>query len=184
MPGLPEKSEQIRQAHAGLIHRVVIACQNRGAVPDLDELLVTAENNGWSTLVERIRKILAGRRDESILKGLDEEDATIIHSILLGLQDPNTLPDLNAKSDATMAAPGIAAMVHAARTGNIEVLRLLADMATQMSEAGGDMSRIAAIMRPLISGERDMNRLCKGMSKEGESLVQTILNELAKLELH
>ena len=47
MSRLPEKSEQILQAHAGLVHRVVMACQNRDRVPDLEQVLELSEKNGW-----------------------------------------------------------------------------------------------------------------------------------------
>ena len=184
MTAVPEKAEQIRQMHAGLIHRVVIACQNRQLVPDLDALLKTSEDNGWQQLVNAIRRILAGSRDMKLLGGLDEEDSIIIESILLGIQNPQTLPSLDVGPDATHAAPGLAAMIHAARTGDAQSLSTLADMATTMMQGGGDMARLAAVMRPLIEGERVPEKLCKGMSAQGESLILAILSELGKLEAH
>jgi len=184
MPTLPEKSQQVVQAHAGLIHRVVIACQNRAAVPDLEDILKQANDNGWSNLVTAIRKILAGKRDIGAFRHLDEEDFTIIESILMGLQNPATLPDLSEEFDANMAAPGLASIIHAARGGSLEALQLIATMATQMLQAGGDMARLAGIVRPLVTGERDADKLCQGMSESGEKLVLGILRELAKLEGH
>ena len=74
MANLPEKDQQIVDAHMGLIHRVVIACNNPGNVPDLEELLQQAENNDWKQLVATIRKIIAGNRSEALLQGLDDED--------------------------------------------------------------------------------------------------------------
>ncbi|HHJ15802.1 MAG TPA: hypothetical protein ENJ80_03805 [Gammaproteobacteria bacterium] len=182
MATLPEKDQQIVEAHTGLIHRVVIACQNREMVPDLDDILKQAEQNGWLQLVATIRKILAGAHDESLLNGLDEEDAIIVSSILRGLQNPETLPDLNAGADGAMAAPGIAAMVHGARTGNLETLQLLGTMAQQMLKAGGDMARLAGILRPLVQGERDAEKLTQGMSEDGEKLVLAILKELDSID--
>lgn len=184
MPKLPEKVEQVTQAHAGLIHRVAIACSNRAAVPDLEDILKQASDNGWSALVVAIRKILAGKRDIGAFRHLDEEDFTIVESILMGLQNPALLPDLSQEFDASMAAPGLASMIHAARSGNLEALQLIATMATQMLQAGGDMARIAGIVRPLVTGERDANKLRQGMGAEGEKLVLGILRELAKLEGH
>lgn len=184
MNRLPDKEQQIVDAHMGLIHRVVIACQNPGAVPDLERILGEAEHNGWMSLVDAIRKILGGRRDTALLKPLDEEDSVIVTSILRGIQDPTTLPDPTRDFDAGMAAPGIAAMVHGARTGNLETLQLLANMAQQMLAAGGDMARLAGIIRPLVQGERDADRLTQGMSVEGEKLVLAILQELGKLDVH
>lgn len=178
----PDKKEQTLQAHAGLIHRVVIATHNRELVPDLDQLLLQAEGNEWTDLVTAIRKILGGERELAAFRTLDEEDQTIIESILMGIQNPETLPDLNAEIDPDLAAPGIASLVHAARTGNTEALQLIANMATQMMTAGGDMARLAGIVRPLVTGERDPDKLCEGMSSKGEKLVQRILEELGKLE--
>ena len=58
MATLPAKEQQIVEAHTGLIHRVVMACQNRERVPDLDDILKQAEQNGWLQLVAAIRQIL------------------------------------------------------------------------------------------------------------------------------
>jgi len=184
MATLPPKEQQIVEAHTGLIHRVVIGCQNRGKVPDLEEILDQAEQNGWLQLVAAIRKILAGARDTSMLNGLDEEDCIIIQSILASLQNPANLPDLSDGVNGAMAAPGIAAMVNGARKGNVETLQLLGNMAQQMLQAGGDMARLAAILRPLVQGERDAEKLSRGMSPEGQKLVVAIIEELARLDLH
>jgi hypothetical protein len=184
MATLPEKHQQIIEAHTGLIHRVVLGCQNRDMVPDLEDILKQAEQNDWLQLVAAIRKILAGSRNESLLNGLDEEDQVIVRSILRGLQDPDTLPDLGKGVDSAMAAPGIAAMVNGARSGNLETLQLLGAMAGQMMRAGGDMARLAGILRPLVQGERDADKLTKGMTSEGEKLVLLILEELSRLDRH
>jgi hypothetical protein len=184
MADLPEKDQQIIEAHTGLIHRVVIGCQNRDMVPDLEEILKQAERNGWLQLVATIRKILTGSRNESVLNGLDEEDQVIVRSILRGLQDSETLPDLGKGVDGAMAAPGIAAMVNGARSGNLETLQLLGAMARQMMQAGGDMARLAGILRPLVQGERDADKLTDGMGPEGEKLVLLVLQELARLDRH
>jgi hypothetical protein len=183
MATLPAKDQQIIEAHTGLIHRVVIGCQNPGMVPDLDDILIQAEQNGWLQLVATIRRILAGSRDSALLNSLDEEDQVIIGSILRGLQNPETLPDLGEAVSGAMAAPGIAAMVNGARTGNLETLQLLGTMAQQMLQAGGDMARLAGILRPLVKGERDADKLTEGMGPEGVKLVQGILDELAKLDI-
>ncbi|HHJ13072.1 MAG TPA: hypothetical protein ENJ79_01665 [Gammaproteobacteria bacterium] len=179
---LPEKEQQIIDAHTGLIHRVVMGCQNKDMVPDLEDILQQAEQNGWTELVAAIRKILAGSRDASLLNTLDEEDSIIVGSILRGLQNPETLPDLNKGVDGAMAAPGLAAMIHGASTGNLETLKLLGNMAQQMLMAGGDMARLAGILRPLVKGERDAERLTEGMGSEGEKLVLAILKELETLD--
>src|SRR4030042_6730338 len=99
MGSLPEKDRQIVLAHAGLIHAVVIACQNRERLAELAPLLEVASANGWSTLVTAIRRILGGARDMQVLAGLDEEDRVIAEAIRGGLQDPAPLPDPQARPD-------------------------------------------------------------------------------------
>ncbi|MHB8455050.1 MAG: hypothetical protein ACYDDO_10230 [Acidiferrobacterales bacterium] len=184
MASMPDKDQQILQSHAGLIHRVVMACQNRSLVPDLDEILNTAVANGWTALVGVIREILKGRRDAVLLQRLDEEDQVIVTAILRGLQDPATLPDLDAKPDPALAAPALAAMIHATRRGDVQAMQMLSAMAETMLHSGGDMTRLSAVMHPLISGEREPEKLVKGMSPQGQTLVLGILAELAKLDMH
>lgn len=181
MNRLPPREVQIVQAHSALIHRVVQACHNRNAVPDLEEVLRASTENGWITLVRAVRQILAGRRDSGLLGGLDDEDRIIVQSILGGLQDPSSLPSLQSAGDPTMAAPGLAAMINAAAEGDPQALKLVAGMAEQMSRAGGDLARLASIIRPLVNGERAAETLCKGMSAQGRNLILSILEELARL---
>jgi hypothetical protein len=57
-------------------------------------------------------------------------------------------------------------------------------MAEQMTRAGGDLARLGGITKRLVDGERDPDRLCKGMGAQGESLVLSLLGELGKLERH
>ena len=180
MASLPEKSQQILSTHAGLVHAVVRTCQNRELMPQLELVLRQSEENGWVQLVAAIRRVLRGTRDSSVLAGLDEEDRVIIEAILHGLQNPDTLPDLNAAPDPTHAAPGLASMVAAARHGNVEALQALAEMATQMRHAGGDMARLASALSQMEQGEDDAEKLMRGMSPAGQKLVETILEELKK----
>jgi len=184
MPQLPEREQQIRQAHAQLIHHVVAACQNAEARVQLLPMLDQAKASGWQALVERIQRILDGERDERVLLGLDEEDTVIIRAILQGIQNPATLPDLNMQADATLAAPGLASMIHAASRGDAKALHIVADMAEQMQRVGGDMARLGAIMRKLIDGERDADALTRGMDPRGQQLVLDLLAELGKLAEH
>ena len=177
----PDINEQILQSHAGLIHRVM-HCNNPGSVPDLEQVLKQAEDNDWKQLVAAIREIIAGKREESVLLGLDSEDRTIVESILLGLQDPSTMPDLQADFDSSMAAPGIASLVHASRKGNVQALQLVGNMAKQMLAAGGDMGILSGRLRPLIEGERDPDKLTEKMTDKGQKLMLDIIEELIKLE--
>lgn len=181
---LSEQKQQIVQFHAALIHNVVMACQNRELLPQLEPILETSAKNGWDTLVAVIRRVLGGKRDSSVLLGLDEEDSAIIEAILLGIQDPSSLPDPNAKPDPTLAAPGLASIISAAGRGDVAALHMLANMSEQMVRAGGDMAKLGAAMRQFVDGERDADKLTKGMSVQGQELVYSILTELGKLAIH
>ncbi len=180
----PNHQEQILAVHGPFIRQVVETSQIVGREQDLETLLSTAQQNGWQGLVSALRRILAGRRDNGVLHGLDEEDRVIAEAVMRGLQDPATLPKPDTTPDPTMAAPGLAGMIQAAGSGNVQALQLIAIMAEQMSKAGGDMARLAAVIRPLINGERDPDKLCKGMSTQGEQLVLGILAELGRADVH
>lgn len=180
MSAFPEKSRQILQIHAALIHRVVMACHRRDLIPTLAPLIKVSEENGWVALMKAVRQILNGKRDTSLLNGLDEEDRVIAGAILEGIKNPATLPDPQARADSGAAAPGLAAIIKASASGDAQALQLLANMAGQMSGAGGDMARLAAIMRRLVNGERDADLLTRGMEAQGKGLVMAILKELEK----
>jgi len=182
MADTPDFAEQVRQSHVGLIHRVVMHCNHPGSVPDMEQVLQQAEVNEWNDLVAAIREIMAGKREDSLLLGLDDEDRIIVDTILRGLQDPGTLPELEADFNSEMAAPGIAGLVYAAKTGNMQALHIIGNMAKQMLAAGGDMSILAGRMRPLVEGERDAEKLAENMTGKGQKLMTEILEELLKLE--
>lgn len=185
MSNLPEQKEQILQVHASLINLVVQTHSNPQLRPKLSQILKVSAENGWEMLVLKIYKVLEGDRSENLTKDLDHEDAVIIDAILKGIQDPSTLPDPTQKAaNPTMAAPGIAHMVYEASTGNAQALSLLSHMAEQMSHTGGDMAQLAAIMKDLVDGERDPDILGRKMGAQGQSLVKSILEELAKLHPH
>ena len=181
---LPEQKKQIVQFHAALIHNVVMACLHRDLLPQLEPILQTSAQNGWESLVAVIRQVLKGKRDVSVLMGLDEEDSAIIEAILFGIQDPSTLPDPKAKPDPTLAAPGLAGIINAAGRGDVAALHMLANMSEQMVRAGGDMAKLGGVMKKLVDGERDADKLAKGMSVQGQELVYAILTELGKLATH
>lgn len=152
--------------------------------PHLDQVLKQSAENGWQDLVKVINKIVAGSRDQALLNGLDEEDSVIVDSILRGLQDPNTLPQVEQSGDATQAAPMMARLIDEARRGDHNALSLLGSMAEQMSRAGGDMSSLSAIIKDLIDGERNIDKLCSRMGPQGESFITQIVDELAKRDTH
>ncbi len=178
------RQQQIIQAHAGVIVQVVHSIGNPALMPRTEEILKASEQNGWGELVAIIRRIIKGERDESLLHGLDEEDSIIAGAILLGLQSPSTLPDPNAQPDASMAAPGLAQMIHEASRGNTQALEIISHMAEQMTAAGGDMRNLGGIIRKMINGEREPKVLARGMGVQGRQLVDSILDELAKMSGH
>lgn len=184
MPEAPDRKEQIRLVHADFIRQVVETCHSQERRAHFETLLRTAAENGWTDLVQAVRKIAAGARGSKVFAELDDEDRVIAETILQGLQDPSTLPDPRARPDPTLAAPGLAHMIQAAATGNVQALTLISNMAEQMSNVGGSMAQLAGIIRPLINGERDPDRLCKGVDARGERLVLDILGELGRLEVH
>ncbi|WP_420492990.1 hypothetical protein [Sedimenticola selenatireducens] len=184
MKNLPPRHQQIITMHAAFICQVVQLSQNTAARNSLDATLRQAEEAGWQTLVQTVRQILNGQRDMSLIRGLDEEDQVIAEAIMRGLQDPSTLPDPNQKPEPALAAPGLASMIQAAASGNVEALTLTADMAEQMQRAGGPMARLAAVIRPLINGERNPDKLCKGMNEQTRQLVLGIIEALDQERLH
>ncbi|MFN4263005.1 MAG: hypothetical protein ACK4IT_05150 [Thioalkalivibrionaceae bacterium] len=179
-----DRRDQIRRAHASLMHMVVQATTDATVRAELDPILDQALTAGWSALVPVLRRIVAGERSETLLSGLDEEDTVIVESILAGLQNPATLPDPDAPADASQAAPGLAQMIHAAARGDAQALFWVSQMAEQMQRAGGDMRRLGGQMKRLVDGVRDPDVLCRGMSAEGESLMLALLGELGRLERH
>ena len=181
---IPDREQQIIQAHAAFICQAVEYIQQPGAAGQLETLLTAAAENGWTALAAAVRLFASGKRDLNLAGGLDDEDRVVAEAILRGLQDPGTLPDPHQKADPTLAAPGLAGMIHAAGTGNVQALTLISQMAEQMSKVGGDMSRLAAVIRPLINGERDPDKLCARLDARGQHLVLQILDELGRLELH
>lgn len=183
MTSLPDREEQIRRVHATFIRQVVETCQGPERRPVFEQLIAAAEQQGWTDLGRALRRIAGGDRSLTLLAELDEEDRVIVESVLRGLQDPATLPDPARAQDPALAAPGLAHMIHAARTSP-EALMLVGNMADQMSRAGGGLARLAAVIRPLIDGERDPDRLCRGMDTQGAQLVLDILRELGQLEAH
>lgn len=181
---IPEKRQQILQIHGKLVLAVVHAINDSSVMPQLEQVLKISADNGWQQLVNTIRKIIKGDRDSSLLKGLDEEDSIIVEAILKGIQDPSTLPSIESEPDPVMAAPMLAQMIQAAATGDVNALSLLGTMAEQMSATKGDLARFSTLIKPLVDGERNIDKLCEKIGPQGESLVVAILNELAKLESH
>ena len=177
----PDQQQQIIMAHAPFIRQVVMFSQQEEQATELEKLLQAAAANGWTSLVAAVRRICRGERDNSVLKGLDLEDRVIAEAIMRGIHNPATLPDPGQQSNPALAAPGLAHMIHAAAS-DPQALILISNMAEQMSKAGGDMARLAGIMRPLIDGERNPDKLCRGMDDRGQALTLDILQALSETE--
>jgi hypothetical protein len=184
MATLPDAAAQILAMHAPFIHAVVNTIQNRALLEHLHPMLAEAETRGWSALVACIRRIVDGQRDRSVLLGLDDEDRVIAEAILGGIDNPATLPPVDSTPSATAAAPGLAAMISAAGRGDVQAFSALANMAEQMLKAGGDMARLGGIMRRLVDGERDADKLARGMGPLGRQLLMDILDQLGKTNIH
>ncbi len=184
MTDIPSQEEQIRQSHAVLIHQVVHACQNDTAKQQLKPMLDMATQQNWNELVTAINKIVVGQRGEDLLNNLDDEDKVIVKSILLGLQNPASLPEVQQQADPTMAAPGLASMINAACRGDAAALQAASLMADQMTNTQGDMRQLGGIMKRLIDGERDADVLTKKMTENGKQLIMQLLDELGKLSSH
>lgn len=181
MAQLPPTVEQVLRVHAAFIHAVVNSLRDRSQLPDLMKQLDAAEQAGWARLVGALRLALDGRRDASIKLGLDVEDAIILDAILNGFDNPATLPPLDARPEGSAAAPGLAALIDASIRGDAQAMSVLANMAEQMMQAGGDMARLGGIMRRLVNGEHDPEQLSRGMGALGRELLVSVLDELARL---
>ncbi|HMM46800.1 MAG TPA: hypothetical protein PKC12_02330 [Thiobacillaceae bacterium] len=184
MAQLPPAVEQVLRVHAAFIHTVVDALRDRSRLPELMKQLDAAEEAGWTRLVAALRQVIDGRRDPSIRLGLDDEDRILIDAILRGVDDPATLPPLDAQPDGSAAAPGLAALIVASAQGDVQAMSVLANMAEQMTRAGGDMALLGGRMRRLVNGERDADKLVAGMGPLGRELLISVLDELARLRPH
>ncbi len=178
---LPEREDQIISTHAPLIVLTAQVCLGAQPRQELDGILVKFERIGQTQLVSAIRRILSGERETSVLNGLDQDDQVIVSAMLRGIQDPRTLPDPTPQADPVTAAPGLAAIIHAAALGDVQALQIISAMAEQMTAAGGDMARTGGVIRKLIDGERDLDVLSAGMGAHGQSLMKSLVEELAKL---
>lgn len=179
----PSREQQITLIHADLIKLVVRTVLNPERTGELEGILTVSQNNGWTDLVERIRRILTGERSNRLLLGLDDEDTVIISAILGGIQDPSTLPDKSsAQSESAFAAPGLAQLIHQSATGNPQALQMVSHLAEQMSNSQGDMKRLGGIVKRLIDGNRDIKLLSQGMTDKGHALLESLLEELERLE--
>jgi hypothetical protein len=177
-------TEQIIQEHSELIHRVVMQCNSPGTVPDMELVLQQAEDNDWIKLVAAIRVLIMGNRDRAMLDELDGEDRIIVDAMLRGIEDPKTLPLLQADFESHMTAPGIAGLMRAAMGGHAQAQQILITMTNSLIQDGGELGAMAGRLRPMIEGERDVDKLCANLSEQGKKMIADILHELQIYEAH
>ena len=80
-------SRHTLQKHEDFIQCVMIALQDSGQLPQLEEQLQSRSANGWDDLVAAIRRILAGERSEDELcLDLDWIDSLIVGEVLRKLR--------------------------------------------------------------------------------------------------
>ena len=178
---LPPHHEQIITAHAKFIYTIVTTANNEGNKKEYEETIAVAEQSGWQALAKAIRLIVTGNHDLSLIQGLDEEDKVVAEAIMRGMQDPRTLPDPNKKPNPTLAAPGLATMIKMA-SSDPQGLILIGNMADQMLKAGGSMGQLSSVLRPLIDGERDEDKLCAGKDEATQKLILDIVEQLKEMD--
>jgi hypothetical protein len=82
-PALPEEFVQLVTAVAAA------ANGDQGVAAELEPILIKfASEQEWATLAGVLRRILAGDRDQALLRGLDETDSAVVTAILNELDQP------------------------------------------------------------------------------------------------
>jgi hypothetical protein len=78
-----------------LIVAVVAAVYDAEVRQELEFWLETSTGEGWENQVAAIHRVLDGEQDEEILcESLNYLEASIIHAILRGIENPDTLKEL------------------------------------------------------------------------------------------
>ncbi len=179
MAKIPDKIIQIAMVHAPLITSVVKATQNKQYLHLLEPELQKAEKNGWIDLVDRIRKILNGKRNKKLLAGLDEEDAAIVFSILVGIQSPDALKKIQPVVQGKFAPAALAEMIKAARK-DISSKSSIVDpvISTMKNSQQKDMQILAEIIDQLCQMEsghkKNTDQLKLQLSENGRQLFEQI----------
>jgi len=74
---IPDRDQQIVQAHAAFICQAVEFIQRPGAESELDSLLKAAADNGWTALADAVRGLAGGQRNIARIQSLDDENAEV-----------------------------------------------------------------------------------------------------------
>lgn len=118
---------------------MVVACQSRDRHIELEPLVKVARQNGWGALVAAIRRVLTGARDHTVLAGLDAG-----RGYFARLAGSLFLPEPQKRPDPTLAAPGLAALIQAAASGDVAALQLLGQMGTHMLSLLEELAQLQA----------------------------------------
>jgi hypothetical protein len=182
---IPTREEQIVSVHAPLIISVVRGRTDPLAAGEAAELIGGLYRGGHPALARILGRIVrSAKPDEADETALSDDERVVLNAVLQGIDDPAALPQAVAPFDPAAAAPGLALMIDAAARGDPHALHSLSEMAEAMIQVGGDMGRLSGIMRRLVNGERDAERLTHSMGAQGISLVHAILDQLATLTQH
>ncbi len=178
---MQKQVKELLQLHASLIQAVVTSCQS-GDSEELSEVLNAAEANGWSSLSNAIREVLAGERDMAHFASLDAEDQLIVQAILEGLASPNSLPKDDALHSPLQAPKNFAALIHAAQHDDEQAKQLLSTLCRDMLNAGGDMAQLSMSLQFIYKGESQLSALTANCSVKTAELLHAIVNELEQLQ--
>jgi tetratricopeptide (TPR) repeat protein len=181
----PLGQETLRR-HGGFVKGMVAAIFDPTTRPALDEVLAKRVEDGWTKLVETLRRVLDGERDEDALcEPLDFEDSAIVGAVLRGIADPASLktitsPESAAKGDENADQVAqllekhsqlIAAVVTVA--GKPEIRPQL-DPILQKLEGNG-WGSLVSVIRRIIEGERNPEALLAGLDAQDTLITGTIL---------
>jgi hypothetical protein len=182
---MPTRQEQIVSVHASLIISVVRGRTDPIAAREAKDLIAKVSRGGQTALARILGRIVqSARPDGADETALSDDERVVLDAVLQGIDNPTELPQAVASFDPGAAAPGLACMIDAAARGDPRALHTLSGMAEVMVQVGGDMGRLGGLMRRLVNGERDAERLTRNMGAQGISLVHAILDQLATLSEH
>jgi tetratricopeptide (TPR) repeat protein len=95
----PVGQETLRR-HGDLVKRAA-AVADPSQRPALEQAIAKMVEHGWTKLVEALRRILDGERDEDALcETLDFEDSVLAAAVLRGIADPESLKEIPSTEPA------------------------------------------------------------------------------------
>jgi hypothetical protein len=176
----PIGQETLRR-HGDLIKSAVAAVADPSKRPPLEDAMARRVEHNWTKLVEALRRILDGERDEVVLYAyLDREDSVIVQAVLHGIADPESLKaipsaepgiDKRASHQLERHLPLISRVVAA---GNQPELRSQLDPVLEEMQRHGWGSLVASLRR-IVDGERSANALLDGLDEEDTLIISAVL---------